>query len=332
MGKNKESIESSQTCYCSNGIDKDYLKLKSVFEKQMETLELQELIGHGGESHVYKSLVKKTNRPVTLKVIQNQKKHSKNKSEIDIAFKLKHKNVIKFFGMKTIKEKNFDIDCMIMEYCKFGNLRQFQQNFIKRANLSESTLCYFASLILSGLKYCHMSNIAHLDIKPQNIIIDETLNIKLIDFSISIDYRDKNMIKLPANGTPHYIAPEVEHSKTIRTKDFEKVDLYSLGVMLFNLAFGVYPDEMKCEELEEKFNYLMKEKDLGYSKYFIDFIKKLIEKDINKRLNIRQAMEHYWIKGAEILLKEKEKINNANIFLSYLIFDFFLDFNNYINN
>ena len=43
-------------------------------------------------------------------------------------------------------------------------------------------------------------------------------------------------------------------------------------------------------------------------------------------------MEHYWIKGAQILLDEKEKINNANIFLSYLIFDFFQDFNGYVCN
>ena len=177
-----------------------------------------------------------------------------------------------------------------------------------------------------------MSKIAHLDIKPQNIIIDEYLNLKLIDFSISIDYKDKNKIKLPSNGTPYYIAPEISNSETINTKDLDKVALYSLEIMLFNLAFGTYPDKMTNEELEEKFNCLMEEKEAGYSKYFIDFIKKLIEKDINKRINIKQAMEHYWIKGAEILLDEKEKINNANIFLSYLIFDFFQDFNGYVCN
>ena len=157
-------------------------------------------------------------------------------------------------------------------------IRQFQINFIKRLNLSELTLCYFADQILKGLKYCYMSKIAHLDIKPQNIIIDEFLNLKLIDFSISIDYKDKNKIKLPHNGTPHYIAPEVSNSETINTKDLEKVDLYSLGILLFNLAFGTYPDKMTNEELGEKFNCLMEEKEAGYSKYFIDFIKKLLKK------------------------------------------------------
>ena len=311
-------------------IDKDYDELKQLIEENMESLELKELIGYGGESHVYKSLIKNVKRPVSLKVIYNNKKHYKNSKEIEIADKLKNKNVIKFFGMKNIKNANFNCDCIVMEYSKFGNIRQFQRNFIKRNNMSESTLCYFASLILKGLKYCHMSKIAHYDIKPQNIIIDEALNLKLIDFSISINFKDKNKIKLPNQGTEHYRAPEVLNSEIIDAKDLEKVDLYSLGSMLFNLAFGVYPDEFTREELEEKYKILNEENNSNYSKYFFDFIKQLLQIDINKRINIKQAMEHYWIKGAEILIDEKEKISNANIFLSYLIFDFFPNFNKYI--
>jgi serine/threonine protein kinase len=316
-------------CY-NKDIDKNYNELKQLIEENMESLELKELIGYGGESYVYKSLIKNVKRPVTIKVIYNNKKHYKNSKEIEIANKLKNKNVVKCFGMKNIKNANFNCDCLVMEYSKFGNIRQFQRNFIKRNNMSESTLCYFASLILKGLKYCHMSKIAHYDIKPQNIIIDEALNLKLIDFSISINYKDKNKIKLPNQGTNHYRAPEVLNSEIIDTKDLEKVDLYSLGSMLFNLAFGVYPDEFTREELEEKYKILNEENNSNYSKYFFDFIKQLLQIDINKRINIKQAMEHYWIKGAEILIDEKEKISNANIFLSYLIFDFFPNFNKYI--
>ena len=126
------------------------------------------------------------------------------------------------------------------------------------------------------------------------------------------------------------MAPEVINSEIINTKDLEKVDLYSLGSMLFNLAFGAYPDEFTSEELEEKLDNLSKEENSFYSKYFFDFIKKLLEKNIKERINIKQALEHYWIKGAEILLDEKEKLSNANIFLSYLIFDFFPSFQQYV--
>ena len=315
--------------------DKNYLQLKNLIEGQLETFELKELIGSGSESHVYKSIIKKANKPVTMKIIYNKKKHNKNKNEIEIANKLKNNNIVKFFGMKSFKDNMQDFDCIIMEYSKFGNLRQFQRNFIKSYYMSESTLCYFSYLILKGLKYCHMSKIAHLDIKPQNIIIDDTLNLKLIDFSISIDYRDiDKKIKLPYRGTKYYMAPEIINSEVIDVNDLEKVDLFSLGVMLYNFAFCSYPyestEESNDEQIEEKMNIFVDENKLQYSKYFINFLKKLLEKDIKKRINIRQAMEDYWINGAKILIEEKEKLNNANIFISYLMFDYFHSFNQYI--
>ena len=315
--------------------DINYSLLKQLIEKQMETFELKELIGYGSESHVYKSIIKKINKPVTMKIIYNKKKRNKNLKEIEIANKLRNKNVINFFGLKNLKSENCDVDCIIMEYSKFGNLRQFQRNFIKSYYMSESTLCYFSYLILKGLKYCHMSKIAHLDIKPQNIIIDDTLNLKLIDFSISIDYRDiDKTIKLPYRGTKYYMAPEIINSEVIDVNDLEKVDLFSLGVMLYNFAFCSYPyestEESNDEQIEEKMNIFVDENKLQYSKYFIHFLKKLLEKDIKKRINIRQAMEDYWINGAKILIEEKEKLNNANIFLSYLMFDYFHSFNQYI--
>ncbi len=314
--------------------EKEYFALKQLIEGQMESFELKELIGLGSESQVYKSLIKKLNKPVTMKIIYNNKKHYKNLREIEIANKLKNKNIVNFFGLQNLKNEKFDLDCIIMEYSKFGNLRQFQKRYIKSNYMTESTLCYFSYQILKGLKYCHMSKIAHLDIKPQNIIIDDTLNLKIIDFSISIDYRDiKGKIKLPSYGTQNYMPPEVVNSEIINVKDLEKVDLFSLGIMLYNFAFGSYPyesSEEKEEPIDEKINKLMESKKLYYSKYFIDFIKKLIEKDINKRMNIKQSMEHTFIKGAEILLEEKEKLNNANIFLSYLMLDYFQNYNIFI--
>ena len=67
-----------------------------------------------------------------------------------------------------------------------------------------------------------------------------------------------------------------------------------------------------------------------YSKYFIDFINKLLEKDINKRINLEDALNHYWIKGAQILLDEKEKFYDLSNFCSYLLVDHIKPFNDYI--
>ena len=328
MIKEMKDVNVQKTNDCD---DKNYLSLKKLIEEQMEIFELKELVGKGSESYVYKTLIKEKNRYVAMKIIYKNKKHSIN--ETGIVNRLKSKNVVKCFGMKNIKDKNFEVDCLIMEYSKFGNLRQFQKNFIKKIYMTESLLCYFSYHILKGLKYCHMSKIAHLDIKPLNIIIDETLNLKIIDFSISIDYRNINKLKLPKKGTKYYMSPEVLNSDIINANDLEKVDLFSLGVMLYNLAFCSYPyqnEGEKEEELVSNKHKLLESNKFQFSNYFIDFINKLLEKDINKRININQASEHYWIKGAELLLEEKEKLNNANIFLSYLIYDYFPNFNEYL--
>ena len=184
-----------------------------------------------------------------------------------------------------------------------------------------------------------MSKIAHLDIKPQNIIVDNTLNLKLIDFSISINYRNiKNKIRLPSQGTKYYMPPELINEEIIEVNDLEKIDLFSLGVMLFHFAFHFYPYEFKEDKkeedkkIDEMINYFMSSNKYKYSNYFLNFLKKLLEKDIKKRMNIRKAMEDYWIKGAKILIDEKEKLNNDNLFLSYLMFDYYHNFVNYINN
>ena len=124
----------------------------------------------------------------------------------------------------------------------------------------------------------------------------------------------------------------------INIKNYHKIDLFSLGIMLYRLAFGFYPFNLQREDVDNddiilsKINSDFKVENIEteFSKYFIDFLNGLLEKDIKKRINIYEALNHPWIKGAEILLEEKETINNATIFLTSLITDNFMKFNSYI--
>ena len=260
-----------------------------------------------------------------------------NINEIIISKKLKNKNIITNYGFCDIKKNEIDF---IMEYAKYGCIIDFQK-CLKKNYLSESTLCYLTYQILNGLKYCHMNKVAHFDIKPQNIVIDDYLAVKIIDFSISLDYRKltSKKIKLPFRGTSLYMAPEVIVSKTILVKDLNKVDLFSLGVTLYHLAFGTFPfgltheDTKNYDKIYEKIMQGMKIEitDDDYSKHFIDFLNKLLQNDINERIDINEALNHYWVKGAVILNDEKEKVYNASNFLSYLITDHFKSFDDYIN-
>ena len=230
------------------------------------------------------------------------------------------------------------------EYNK-GTLTEFKKNMLKKDYVSESCLCFIVYQILNGLKYIHERKIAHLDLKPENIVVGDYLTVKLIDFSISLDYSKTGAkkIKLPFVGTCFYRAPEILSQKTIDVKDLNKVDLYSLGVIIFNLAFDSYPYGLTDEDIEENQEYskILKKiengnlkidnEDNDFSSYFIDFLKSLLEKDISKRININKALDHYWIKGAKILKDETENLFNSEKFIEDLINNSFISFNHYMN-
>lgn len=308
----------------------NYLKENNI--KFTEEFELQKLIGSGSESYVYKTLIKKNKRIITSKMIKREKGQKINLNEYKISHKLKNNNIINTFTTINIKEN--DLDCLMTEYAKYGNLRDFKKKVIKRTALSESLLCFICYQILKGLKYINLCNIAHFDIKPENIVVDELLNFKIIDFSVSLNYRNKDSkkIELPYRGTKYYIPPEIDRRNIINLKEINKIDLYSLGVTLYKLAFDDYPYDINYEETK-KYKIIkegIKNKQYHYSSYFLDFLNKLLEKDINKRININEALNHYWVKSADILLEEKEKLYNTNTFLFELITNHIKSFNDHI--
>ena len=316
-------------------------KFKNILKRKKsnfrENFELLNFIGSGSESEVYKVNIIRYNQIVAMKMISIKKEEQED--EINISKKLKNKNIINYYlSCKIEKSKAY---CIIMDYARHGNLRDFRKNVIEKNYLSESFLCFITSQLLNGLKYIHMCKITHYDLKPQNIIIDDNLNVKIIDFSVSLDYSkiSENKIKLPFRGTSFYMAPEVLRNDTINIKDLNKIDLYSLGVILFNLAFGSFPFDLKQKDIknyDKIYKKIMKDLTIKnkynyYSSHFIDFLQKLLEKNINKRINLNEALNHYWIKGSEILFNEKEKINNIGIFLSYLVTDHIKNFYDYIH-
>ena len=305
----------------------------------LNIFEIKEFVDSGSESIVYKIINKKTQKPFIMKIIIIKNGEKRNISEFNILNKLKNDNIISFYGINEIKKN--ELDCIIMEYGKFGNIKSFMKNILKKDYLSESLLCFFSYQILNALKYCHKNKICHFDIKPYNIVIDEYLKAKIIDFSISIDYNkiNTNQIKIPFRGTNFYMAPEVIESKIINKNDLNKIDLYSFGVTLYNLAFGSYPFGLNREDSKDydRIYYKIQNNKLefdntdnNFSLVFIDFLRKLLEKDIDKRININEALNHDWIKGAIILFEEKEKMFNVSNFLIYLMTDNILNFNEYI--
>ena len=320
--------------------------LKDNCPEFWEKFELLEFKKNGSAGAVLKAQPrskenKKNRRFVALKFLYNGKKNNKPKKEINhqeiiIHGALKHKNIPQIYGYYKIGECN---SCIAMEFSQYGDLENFKKKVIKRVPLSETFICYILGGICDAVYYMHTHNkIIHMDIKQQNIVVDDYINIKLTDYSISIDYKNKDFINLPLIGTCYYMSPEVLRKETIPVEYASKIDVYSIGVLLYFLAFCDYPFKLKdvgnkdypqiLKNVEN--NDLEFPKDYEISKPFLNLLKNCLNKDISKRYSIHQLINDPWTKGYQIILNEKEKLYNAGRFVIDLMVDNIINFNDYI--
>ena len=340
---------------------KEFYKTKSNMIKYLqnqicsnftENFELLNYISSGSSGVVYEGRYRNNpKKHVCLKFLLNkveeEKREKRNKNlnnnncpiikEINIQNKLKDKNITEYYEYCDLK----DYGCIIMEFAKFGDLDNFQKNLIKKKCLSETLLAYITMQIINGLYYIHQSKIIHMDIKQQNILIDENFNIKITDFSVSFPYekyKENDKINLPLCGTSLFMSPEVLLKAQIDYEDCSKIDMFSLGVVLYNLAFEKFPYDLDYDHKRNfglilskiKTQKLIIPERKNFSPLFRKFLGNLLEKNIKNRMSVYEALEDPWIKAAELLTKEKEKINDMEKFLICLITDNVRSFNEYL--
>ena len=307
-----------------------------------EDFELIKFISTGGTGVVYEGQMrKKKNKQKLAFKFKYSKKHNEDKEEfqeIGILKKLHNKNITNIYAFTKVgKEMHY----CVLELGKHGDLERFMKILLKRKVLPETILCYFAFQILEALEYIHKCKIVHNDIKQGNIVVDANLDIKITDFSVSCTYANFNpddCVEFPFMGTSKYICPEILGHVQMFVKEACKIDLYSLGVTLYEMAFGIYPyklNEVKNKNYEQILYNIHHEnlefpKDKKISELCKDFLRGLLEKDYKKRFNIQQALRHPWIQGAKIINEEKENIYCLESFLINIITDNVPNFNEYI--
>ena len=144
-----------------------------------------------------------------------------------------HKN-----GVIEINGDFKEITYNVVEYSANGTLGYV----IKRTGpLSEDLVKFYFTQIWYAVAYIHSFGIAHMDIKLDNLLLDEYFNIKLADFGVAIDVSATGGFADWICGTPGYIAPEVVHLLPTETFDAYKADIFSLGMWLYIMLFGEFP-------------------------------------------------------------------------------------------
>jgi len=199
--------------------------------------EMLEQVGIGGMATVYKARCNLLNRFVAVKVLKDE--FSKDaefvkrfRAEAQSAASLAHPNIVSVYD---VGEEN-GINYIVMEYLEGDTLKDFID---KKGKLSNEQTLKFASQIASALEAAHGAKIIHRDIKPQNIVLVNNNTIaKVTDFGIAkMSSKDTITSSASTIGSVHYFSPE--HAKGCYTD--EKSDIYSLGVVMYEMATGVLP-------------------------------------------------------------------------------------------
>ena len=346
----KTSPQTNQQIEEGNFKTKEELKvlLEQNYPQFFENFELSEYIASGSSGNVFKGIYKQNKKQVAIKVLKNrynkekkdkEKIFSRIKQEMDISSKLHNINIMETYAYIN---KNENCNFCVLEYGKNGDLENFMRHLLKRMIISETAVNYFGKQILEGLEYLHKRcKIVHMDIKPGNILIDAGLSAKIADFSVSCSYahfEPENLVKFPFVGTGKFMPPEIIEKANMKIKESEKIDIYSLGVTLYCLFYGMYPyklHEVKGKDYDKILEKIKNEKlefpeGRKISSLFKDFLIKTLEKDYSKRINLREALNHPWIKASKAIFDEKENLGCLENFLIKLITDGIANFNELI--
>lgn len=200
--------------------------------------EIREIIGVGGMSVVYKAYDSIEDRVVAIKILKeefasNEEFQRRFKNESRAIAVLSHPNIVKVYDVSF----GDLIQYIVMEHIEGINLKEYIE---KNGNLSWNEAVSFTLQILRGLQHAHDKGIVHRDVKPQNIMVLDDNTIKVTDFGIARFARNESQtITDKAIGSVHYISPEQAKGELTD----EKADIYSVGVMMYEMLTGTLPFE-----------------------------------------------------------------------------------------
>ncbi|KAJ8352370.1 hypothetical protein SKAU_G00238460, partial [Synaphobranchus kaupii] len=201
----------------------DYkLQQQDQWEVPFEEISELQWLGSGAQGAVF--LGKFHSEEVAIKKVREQKE-----TDIKHLRKLKHPNIIGFKGVCT----QAPCYCIIMEYCAQGQLYEVLRAGRK---VTPRLLVDWASGIASGMNYLHLHKIIHRDLKSPNVLVTHNDTVKISDFGTSKELSDKST-KMSFAGTVAWMAPEVIRNEPVS----EKVDIWSFGVVLWELLTGEIP-------------------------------------------------------------------------------------------
>ncbi|KAJ1962285.1 hypothetical protein IWQ62_003580 [Dispira parvispora] len=215
------------------------------------------------------------------------------KREVAIFKKLRHPNIIRLY--EVINDPNHDGLYMVYELCEKGALIDIRLHQAVEPCPEAEARGFFRQALL-GIEYLHYTGIIHRDIKPDNLLLDHTGQLKIVDFGISEMFeKTSDMIKKSA-GSPAFMAPELCHPNHGEVSG-TLADIWSLGVTLYCLVVGQLPFQGDSAPAiyEAILNDRLVIPDIGLSDSLRDLLTKMLDKDPSTRATISAIRVHPWV-------------------------------------
>ncbi len=284
-------------------------------------------IGKGTFASVYSGINQETGEVVAIKQIEISKINSSKETyknlqnEFLILSKIKHNNIIKLIDCKKTKNNIY----FILDYCNGGNLSEYMRYYEKKEGklLNESDIQKLLRQLILGLEYMHKKNIIHRDLKLENILLNfndikkkfnseqkiqkvdyskvslnDSFTLKIADLGFSKNI-SKELYAHTFLGTPITISPDVLFGNANERKYNTKADLWSLGVITYQLLIG-YPPFNFYDNVLQIFQKIKYGKykiptNIKISVEAISFINGLLQFYPEKRFNWEQIKRHPFI-------------------------------------
>jgi serine/threonine protein kinase len=272
---------------------------------------IQNELGRGGMATVYLANHKLLLNQVAIKVlnqefVRNENIRKRFLAEARNMARMSHKNIIKVTDL--IDEE--DIVAFVMEYIAGETLKGYLE---QKGKLNDNEIKTIFSQMLEAVTYVHNQNLVHRDLKPSNFMIDDEGKVKLMDFGIakntdatSAEYTQTSTgIQM---GTPMYMSPEqITETKSVTIQS----DIYSLGVVLWQMVTGKKPYDMKTMSNFQLQTRIVNEPLAMSNTIWDDLIQKATEKDIISRFNNCLELQ----RALDVTLKNRNTlaVNSTNL-------------------
>lgn len=274
-------------------------------------------IGRGAFGEVWKVMHHPSNKTYCIKIldkheIAEQKLITQLNQEIEIMYKIEHPHSIKLINHFEDDDKIY----MIMNIASKGTLFSYLKEHFK---LDEKTAAQLFRETLSIVKYLHSfePKILHRDIKPENLLLDDEMRIKLCDYGWACYYTSDSKLKTYC-GTPEYVSPEM-----LRKVGYdEKIDIWALGVLLFEMLAGYAP--FSANNKEDLYSNVLKVK-INWPNDFPplakDLVMRILRFEPNERISIDEMLKHPWLKKTPRIRKELNciELSKKEILFSHMI-------------